>query len=376
MEGEKYASSYIKISIIDTDIKADKLIKHTLYSISGEDSSGSFACLRRYKEFSTLRNILVLQWPGFYIPQIPPKQMIVKLIQGNLHQDFIQIRRKLLDYFLKEVARFEYLYSSEAFQSFVRGPLDYLKPANDLKVVNFIQIGQKLLKIFPDSSSLQITQEIESQLEDASQYFKTGLDALEKFEIVCKSNLENFSNLHDEVKNLMVGLKDVSLFYADKYGGIKIETTNRELNSNPYEELLYWIRTDILDFRAIIESIIKRQDHIKIKVKVEEKLEEEKSKLSKIQSGKKSLGQMFSKKTKEDHISEAESGIKHYEEEIESINLILSIVTKRLLNELIPEFKETKTKRFETIMRHFTEISIKEFNGFVMEARELESKLS
>jgi hypothetical protein len=80
MEGEEYeynGRNDIQISIIDTEIRTDKLRKHVLYSISGEDTTGSFACLRRYKEFSTLRNILVMQWPGIYIPQIPPKQMIV-----------------------------------------------------------------------------------------------------------------------------------------------------------------------------------------------------------------------------------------------------------------------------------------------------------
>ena len=81
MEGEEneYGSNgfSIGISIIDTEIRSDKFRKHVLYSISGEDTIGCFACLRRYKEFATLRSILTTQWPGFYVPQIPPKQMIV-----------------------------------------------------------------------------------------------------------------------------------------------------------------------------------------------------------------------------------------------------------------------------------------------------------
>ena len=65
------------IAVINTEIRNDKFRKHVLYSISGEDISGCFACLRRYKEFATLRGILVSYWPGFYVPQIPPKKMIV-----------------------------------------------------------------------------------------------------------------------------------------------------------------------------------------------------------------------------------------------------------------------------------------------------------
>jgi hypothetical protein len=80
MEGEEYPvlpPADVHIAVIDTDIRSEKITKHVLYSISGDDAQGSFACLRRYKEFSTLRYVLTVQWPGFYIPQIPPKQMIV-----------------------------------------------------------------------------------------------------------------------------------------------------------------------------------------------------------------------------------------------------------------------------------------------------------
>ena len=126
-----------------------------------------------------------------------------------------------------------------AFQTFIRGPADFMKPANDLKIVNYVEIGQALIKVFPNYSSFQCTQETESQIEDACQYFKTGLDSLEKFEGVCKENLENYKGLNEEVKILMVGIKDVSAFYSEKYGGTSIEIRDREEFINPYEELLY-----------------------------------------------------------------------------------------------------------------------------------------
>jgi hypothetical protein len=37
----------------------------------------------------------------------------------------------------------------------------------------------------------------------------------------------------------MVGIKDVSAFYSEKYGGTSIEIRDREEFINPYEELLY-----------------------------------------------------------------------------------------------------------------------------------------
>ena len=115
---------------------------------------------------------------------------------------------------------------------------------------------------------------------------------------------------------------------------------------------------------------------MKIKAKSEEKLEEERAKLLKIQSGKKSLGQIFSKKTKEENIAKAENDIKHLEEEIESMSIILSVTTARLINDVISSFKENKIYRFEATIRTFTESSIKEFSAFINEAKHLESNLS
>lgn len=78
MEGEENESSGVSISVIDTEIRSDKLTKHVRYSISGKDASGPFACLRRYKEFAALRQVLVILWPGCYVPQIPQKQIMVR----------------------------------------------------------------------------------------------------------------------------------------------------------------------------------------------------------------------------------------------------------------------------------------------------------
>jgi len=80
---------------------------------------------------------------------------------------------------LKQVTRFEYLYSCEGFQTFIRGPVDYIKATQDLRNIGYIQISQALINKFNVHYEFQLAQEHESQLEDAYQYFKTGLEALE-----------------------------------------------------------------------------------------------------------------------------------------------------------------------------------------------------
>lgn len=68
---------YKGISIKEYIAKDEKFGKKIYYTIVGSDKSGNFQVVRRYKEFFTLRSILVDAWPGFYIPKIPAKQKIV-----------------------------------------------------------------------------------------------------------------------------------------------------------------------------------------------------------------------------------------------------------------------------------------------------------
>jgi sorting nexin-1/2 len=72
------APDHIKIKISEPLMKDTTFKKHIRYPISGYDASGFFENQRRYKEFNLLRNILVSQWPGCYVPMIPPKKIIVK----------------------------------------------------------------------------------------------------------------------------------------------------------------------------------------------------------------------------------------------------------------------------------------------------------
>ena len=67
----------IEINVEDPQVKSSTFSKHVIYTVSGTDSIGGFQVQRRYKEFLALRKVLVVEWPGCCIIQLPPKQAIV-----------------------------------------------------------------------------------------------------------------------------------------------------------------------------------------------------------------------------------------------------------------------------------------------------------
>lgn len=91
------------------------------------DSEGEFSETRRFSEFFALRNVLYQRWPGIYIPAIPEKQIV-----GSKDDRFIEERRNLLERFMKELAKYDYLIHSKEFKIFARDKGDIAKILNSL----------------------------------------------------------------------------------------------------------------------------------------------------------------------------------------------------------------------------------------------------
>lgn len=90
----------------------DKVIK---YRVVGVDKDGGFDVSRRFNHFYALGKVLKEVWPGFYVPAIPDKKTT-----GNQDPKFLEERRALLERFLREIARYDFLRNSELFNQFAR----------------------------------------------------------------------------------------------------------------------------------------------------------------------------------------------------------------------------------------------------------------
>ena len=91
------------------------------YTVTGMIEKGEFSEVRRYKEFHALATTLKIRWPGCYIPSIPEKG----LMKDNSEQ-FVEERRSLLERFMKEIAKYDYIVFSKEFELFAtkKGEVD------------------------------------------------------------------------------------------------------------------------------------------------------------------------------------------------------------------------------------------------------------
>ena len=85
------------------------------YTVTGQDRDGKFETVRRYNEFHILHTVLNERWPGCFIPCIPEKQIL-----GDKEDGFIEERRSLLNRFIYECSKFEFIINSKEFTIFAR----------------------------------------------------------------------------------------------------------------------------------------------------------------------------------------------------------------------------------------------------------------
>ena len=120
-----------------------KVSGHIKYTVAGVDSDGPFEEARRFSEFFALYQTLTARWPGVYIPAIPEKKLV-----GNKDEKFIEERRALLERFMKEVAKFDYLTQSREFKVFTRERGDIEKTLNSMLKQSPMQILEKYRSCF------------------------------------------------------------------------------------------------------------------------------------------------------------------------------------------------------------------------------------
>lgn len=149
---------------------------HFKYTVTGVDDEGEFKEQRRFREFNALSVVLRMRWPGCYIPAIPEKH----LVNSNDSQ-FIEDRRQLLERFMKEIAKFDYIVFSKEFKVFVRGTGEIDKVLNALPKQTPLQILEKYrlnFKINEECDSTQMNVYSES-IQRFQHYLKKAISVMQ-----------------------------------------------------------------------------------------------------------------------------------------------------------------------------------------------------
>ena len=339
----------LKVNVRDYTISEDNLFNYVKYNIDGFYGDKEFQVTRRYKEFISFRQLLVENWPGVFIPQIPPKKSF-----GNLDDSFINVRRKFLQQFFNKISASPHLASSLEIKIFLEPRLENFL---DLPIEVYYRPVEDIYKIYSNYfnflNEMTLTQKQKAQVQKF--YFILGKT---------RSSLENLNYIVTEAKNVQMETgKLISNFYENNFMTENayydmLNLTNEQkknLNKdilelgltdamyrtkydNIYTTYFEWINSALIDTDAMIEAIstlYKYNQTFENKVEMLKKLNDELySKAN--PSFLRSFFFQINLNTIENRINE----VKKLKEEIEIYNKLLELIYKILFYIEIPTFKK------------------------------------
>lgn len=238
-------------------LKIGSVIK---YTVTGQDSEGRFEIQRRYNEFLALNNSFNERWPGCYIPAIPEKQLI-----GDKDEGFVEERRQLLERFIRECSKYDFLVESQEFRIFSRTAGEVNDMLDKLPKQTPSQILEKYRLNFP---------KIQEESANEMATYRERINVFSSFLSKCQTaNVQNRDSMMNSVKEhakqanqykdlykLMMDYEESAIEYFSenrmeervlthpKAGDLKEKVSNTISSfKNPFLEAALWIKGEMLD---------------------------------------------------------------------------------------------------------------------------------
>jgi sorting nexin-1/2 len=279
------------------------------YTVTGTDSQGPIEIQRRYNEFLALQNSLNTQWPGCYVPAIPEKQLI-----GDKDDNFVEERRQLLERFIQECSKYNYIIESEEFQIFARAAGEIVDRLDKLPKQGPGKILDKYRAAFPN---------IQEEAATEMAGYREKINVFSNFLSKCQaSNQTNRDSMMNSVKHHKANAEDYKALYTlmMQYEQQALEYfSENEMNSrvlthpkagefgetlqpvvqnfkNPFLEAAIWIKGEMLDIAGMLNAMKGRDLVMKRQLATEGKKRDDQEELEKLSLGKTTLKSFFKSK--------------------------------------------------------------------------------
>ena len=193
----------LEINIGDFIVSEGLFFNYVNYELEGKIKKKNFTLYRRYSEFAVFRKLLRANWPGVFIPFLPPKKTY-----GNLDDTFILRRRKFLQNFCNKICSSPHLASS--FETKI-----FLEPKNE----NFLELPMEIYqKSIEDINNIYV--EFFGFLNEKQMDEKEKINVQNFFVILSKSkkHIDSALILATEAKNTqMIAQRNLVNFYEYTY---------------------------------------------------------------------------------------------------------------------------------------------------------------
>ena len=343
----------------------------TLYHIKGDFLPNNTEIARRYRDFDLLYNKLCHNWPGIFLPPIPPK----KYFSSSTDKKVIDERIYQLENFLQVSSKLPFITQTEEFKLFLNSQItnsDTLQA--DMKKIlpyNYKQISENYTKYFSERKNFKkkdFTEErlklyfdfVDDFIDKINEYKKqvVTFGEIEKRRIYRESRIiHHFTEFEKMGMNHFIENDQSLLFFHNNKFSLeeKKEKYDKEVN-HPYIILSCWIRLIELELYAIKTKLNEYKDLNGKKISYNKKLNDLTQKLNDINNGKVGFfDKLFVKGDVQKLKEKTEAELKTHTDETNYINNIVEILGDYIEVEIY-KYYEKVTKSFYRVVKNFVSI--------------------
>lgn len=344
------------------------------YTVTGQDpQQGRWETSRRYNEFFILHNVLNERWPGCFIPCIPEKQIL-----GDKEDGFIEERRSLLNRFILECSKFEFIINSDEFKIFALqkageiGPaLENMPKQRPTQILDRYRLCFKIDENLDNSDLARFREKINS----FNQFLVKAVVAMQKDRLMLTNAATQYQKSFDHYasvyRQFMQYEESAIEFFADNNQGKKILTNEAAGDfstklkdtvacyKSPFAEGALWIKGEMLDIQGMIDAVKGREAVMKKQIALENKRRDDQEELEKLSLGKTTLKSFFKSKTgKEADILALQSKIEQANVDIEDYRRLINFITIYHGQLAIDKFKRQKSEQYKKMLQNMATRSI------------------
>jgi sorting nexin-1/2 len=199
---------------------------------------------------------------------LPEKKLV-----GNNDDKFVEERRNLLERFMKELAKYDYLTQSREFKIFARDKGDLDKVLNNLVKQTPMQVLEKYRLNFnvEEEQPASAVQKYKENIIEFQQFCKKVIPVME----LQKRQLKRMIQVRDaqdasykSIVTCLLKYEDNNLEYYSDSDHTKRNLTNpgkgdfKEQSDtafkalkNPYRDAYYWLKGELLDIKGMNEAL-------------------------------------------------------------------------------------------------------------------------
>jgi hypothetical protein len=260
------------------------------------------------------------------------------------------------------------MYQSDEFQMFIRGHDNFEKATSQTQSPVFTDIAGTYTTLFAEFQK-PVPSDAETKIENYLGFFKGLLQKLAGVRRENKETVSCFSTFSRHYWTMCDSLQEfetdfIAQYFQSNYQQL-FKSPHRESFVNPFEVLHNLLKAEDLEVSAMIDAMNVKTSYESSLRRLNSKLASDEKDLAKLTAGKKTFSSFLSTKPKETFISNLTSTIEATKGEIQSLELILRVMTIRLLEFEVPTFLKNRADKYEKSLRRFGRATVKEFEEII-----------